>query len=95
MEITDINRFFMDTGRAKGVVFDCHWADCGTIEALLETSVLVEIGIKTLAKENEDKIRALLTGGGFIGSHTIRLAIESKEIERVVNLDSLTYSVNL
>ena len=38
-------------------------------------------------------MRALLTGGcGFIGSHTIRLAIESKEIERVVNLDSLTYS---
>ena len=37
-------------------------------------------------------MRALLTGCGFIGSHTIRLAIESKEIERVVNLDSLTYS---
>ena len=38
-------------------------------------------------------MRALFTGGcGFIGSHTIRLAIESKEIERVVNLDSLTYS---
>jgi glucose-1-phosphate thymidylyltransferase len=40
LEITDINRFFMDTGRAKGVIFDCHWADCGTIDALLDTSVL-------------------------------------------------------
>ena len=54
LEITDINRFFMDTGRAKGVVFDCHWADCGTIEALLETSVLVRNWNKgPWLKENE------------------------------------------
>ena len=42
LEITDINRFFMETGRSKGVIFDCHWADCGTIDALLETSLLVK-----------------------------------------------------
>jgi glucose-1-phosphate thymidylyltransferase len=42
LEITDINRFFMETGRAKGIVFDCHWADCGTIDALHDTSVLVK-----------------------------------------------------
>ena len=42
LEITDINRFFMETGRAKGVIFDCHWADCGTIDALHETSTLVK-----------------------------------------------------
>ena len=42
LEITDINRFFMDQGKAKGILFDCHWADCGTIDALIETSVLVK-----------------------------------------------------
>lgn len=42
LEITDINRFFMGKGMAKGVHFDCHWADCGTIEALLETANLMK-----------------------------------------------------
>ena len=42
LEITDINRFFMDEGKAKGISFDCHWADCGTIDALIETSLLVK-----------------------------------------------------
>jgi glucose-1-phosphate thymidylyltransferase len=41
LEITDINRIFMEQGKAKGILFDCHWADCGTIDALIETSVLV------------------------------------------------------
>ncbi len=41
LEITDINRFFMERGIAKGIHFGCHWADCGTIEALLETSNLM------------------------------------------------------
>ena len=42
LEITDINRYFMETNRAKGIIFQSHWADCGTIDALLETSVLVK-----------------------------------------------------
>lgn len=42
LEITDINRFFMEQGVAKGCHFDCHWADCGTIDALLETSNLMK-----------------------------------------------------
>ena len=42
LEITDINRFFMDKGLAKGCHFKCHWADCGTIDALLETSNLMK-----------------------------------------------------
>ncbi len=42
LEITDINRFFMERGVAKGCHFDCHWADCGTIDALLETSNLMK-----------------------------------------------------
>jgi dTDP-glucose 4,6-dehydratase len=38
-------------------------------------------------------LRILLTGGcGFIGSHTIREALSRKNIERLVNLDALTYS---
>ena len=38
-------------------------------------------------------MRVLVTGGcGFIGSHTIRLALGNEKIERVVNLDALTYS---
>jgi len=42
LEITDINRIFTDMGLAKGVNFEGHWADCGTIESLLETSNLME-----------------------------------------------------
>ena len=42
LEITDINRFFMEKGLAKGCHFECHWADCGTIDALLETSNLMK-----------------------------------------------------
>ena len=36
LEITDINRLFMMKDRAKGCYFDSHWADCGTIGALLK-----------------------------------------------------------
>ena len=39
LEITDINRYFMEKGIAKGIHFNSHWADCGTIESLLETSI--------------------------------------------------------
>ena len=42
LEITDINRFFMERGLAKGGHFECHWADCGIIDALLETSNLMK-----------------------------------------------------
>ena len=42
LEITDINRLFMQKDLAKGCNFDSHWADCGTIDALLETSVLMK-----------------------------------------------------
>jgi len=41
LEITDINRLFMQKNLAKGCHFDSHWADCGTLDALLETSVLM------------------------------------------------------
>ena len=38
-------------------------------------------------------MRILFTGGcGFIGSHSIRLALSEKQVSKVVNLDSLTYS---
>ncbi len=42
LEITEINRFFMERGLTKGCHFDCHWADCGNIDALLETSNLMK-----------------------------------------------------
>ena len=42
LEITDINRLFMQKNLAKGCHFDSHWADCGTIDALLGTSVLMK-----------------------------------------------------
>lgn len=41
LEITDINRYFMDLDLAKGISIDTHWADCGTIDALLDTSNLM------------------------------------------------------
>ena len=42
LEITDINRFFVELDLAKGIEFEGHWADCGTIDSLLETSNLVK-----------------------------------------------------
>jgi glucose-1-phosphate thymidylyltransferase len=42
LEISDINRLFMESGEAKGIEFGCHWADCGTIDALIETSILMK-----------------------------------------------------
>ena len=42
LEITDINRLFVDENLAVGIEFEGHWADCGTIDALIETSVLVK-----------------------------------------------------
>jgi len=42
LEITDINRFFMESGLAKGIHFDGHWADCGSHDALLETGALMK-----------------------------------------------------
>jgi len=42
LEISDINRLFMEGGEAKGIEFESHWADCGTIDALLETSILMK-----------------------------------------------------
>ncbi len=40
-------------------------------------------------------VRILITGGcGFIGSHTIKEALARDDIERIVNLDALTYSGN-
>lgn len=41
-------------------------------------------------------MKILVTGGaGFIGSHFIRLLMERKGVERVVNLDKLTYAGHL
>ncbi len=42
LEITDINRFFVELDLAKGIKFGGHWADCGTIDSLLDTSNLVK-----------------------------------------------------
>ena len=42
LEITDINKLYMERGLANGCYFDSHWADCGTIDSLLETSVLMQ-----------------------------------------------------
>jgi len=42
LEITDINKLYMNRELANGCYFDCHWADCGTIDSLLETSVLMK-----------------------------------------------------
>lgn len=40
-------------------------------------------------------MRILITGGcGFIGCHTIRIALQRNDVERLVNLDALTYSGN-
>ena len=41
LEITDINRTFMEMGLARGIHIESHWADCGTIDALLDTSNLM------------------------------------------------------
>ena len=41
------------------------------------------------------RVRILITGGcGFIGCHTIKAALARENIERLVNLDALTYSGN-
>ena len=42
LEITDINKLYMQRELANGCYFDCHWADCGTIDSLLETSILMK-----------------------------------------------------
>ena len=43
--------------------------------------------------EDERGIRVLITGGcGFIGSHTIRQSLMKENVQKVVNLDLLTYS---
>ena len=42
LEITTINNFFMKKGLARGCHFESHWADCGTIDSLLETSNLMK-----------------------------------------------------
>jgi dTDP-glucose 4,6-dehydratase len=43
--------------------------------------------------ERIERLRILLTGGcGFIGSHTVREALRRANVERLVNLDALTYS---
>ena len=42
LEITDINRLFMNLNLSKGIHFEGHWADCGTHDALLETSILMK-----------------------------------------------------
>ena len=40
-------------------------------------------------------VRIMITGGcGFIGCHTIKAALARDDIERLVNLDALTYSGN-
>ena len=40
-------------------------------------------------------VRILITGGcGFIGCHTIKAALARDDVERLVNLDALTYSGN-
>ena len=41
LEITDINKLFMKKGLAKGCYFESHWADCGTINSLMDTSILM------------------------------------------------------
>jgi dTDP-glucose 4,6-dehydratase len=41
-------------------------------------------------------MRILVTGGaGFIGSHFIRMLMSQSEVERVINLDKLTYAGHL
>ena len=42
LEITDINRLFVDENLAVGIEFEGHWADCGTIDSLLETSKMMK-----------------------------------------------------
>ena len=45
--------------------------------------------------ENKQVIpmRILLTGGcGFIGSHTVRSLLTRNDVEKIINIDALTYS---
>ena len=42
LEITDINRFYMERDMARGIRFEGYWADCGTRDALLESSTLMK-----------------------------------------------------
>ena len=43
LEITDLNRIYMEEGKLKVKLFDesIEWKDAGTFDSLLETSILV------------------------------------------------------
>jgi glucose-1-phosphate thymidylyltransferase len=42
LEITDINRFYMSKNLSRGIRFGGYWADCGTKESLLQSSILMK-----------------------------------------------------
>ena len=81
----------------RAVTSNAIGQDCGTIDALLETSNLMKEWGKDVGYPNGGmnvRILILLVVVDLIGCHTIKEALARDDIERLVNLDALTYSGN-
>ena len=55
LEISDVNKYYIRSGKARIVQMDGWWSDCGTIETLLQTEEKIK---------NDRSIQALCPEGG-------------------------------
>lgn len=42
LEISDVNRYYIKSGKARIIKMDGWWSDCGTIETLLQTEEMIK-----------------------------------------------------